>query len=80
MHTKKLVHRIKRMLEQPRDKTKRKKLCKTLKLLRDKQRDLESKLADADDAHARERLAQKIKVIRKQRSKGVALYRDMKKK
>jgi hypothetical protein len=79
MTTKKLLHRIKRMLEQPREKTKRKKLCKTIQALRQKQRDLEKKLAETDDAHARERLAQKIKVVRKQRSKGVALHRQMKK-
>jgi hypothetical protein len=79
MPRKKLLQRIKRMLEQPREKTRRKKLCKTIQQLRQKQRDLETKIAETDDAHVRERLAQKIKVIRKQRSKGVALYRQMKK-
>jgi hypothetical protein len=78
MTTDKLIDRIKGLLKQPPEKTKLKKLRKTVKALKEKQQHLEKKLADTEGKHERQRIEQKIKVLRKQRSKGCELYRVLK--
>jgi peptide subunit release factor 1 (eRF1) len=78
MKTTRLIHKIQDLMKQPPEETPRKKLCRTLKVLKSKQKDLEKKLKRTEGRHARQRLKQKIEVLRTQRRKGVELYRLLK--
>lgn len=78
MTTGKLLDRVKALLADPPKKSKLKKLRKALKDLKEKQKDLERKLEKVDGKHERQRIEQKIKVLRKQRAKGCELYRTLK--
>ena len=78
MKTKKLVEKFQKLVSQPPEETPRKKLCKTIRALKKKQRELEGKLRLTEGKHSRQRLEQKIEVLRAQRRKGVALYKQLK--
>lgn len=78
MKTQKMIGKLRALLSRPADDTPRKKICKAIKLLKDKQRELEDRLAHTEGRHARHRLEQKIQVIRAQRLKGQQRYREMK--
>jgi hypothetical protein len=78
MTTGKLVERIKSLLADPPEKSKLKKLRKTVRALKEKQKHLEKKLEKASGKHERHRIEHKIKVLRKQRAKGYELYRTLK--
>lgn len=78
MTTGKLVERIRSLLADPPKKSKLKKLRKTVRALKEKQKHLEKKLEKVSGKHERQRIEQKIKVLRKQRAKGCELYRTLK--
>lgn len=78
MKTKSLLDRLHKLLQRPPEKARLKKLRKTIKALKEKQKDLEDQLERADGSHARKRLQQKIAVLRAQRKKGAAVYRELK--
>ncbi|MCB1789104.1 MAG: hypothetical protein KDJ27_05995 [Gammaproteobacteria bacterium] len=78
MKTEKLIHRIQKLLQRAPEETKLKKLHKTIKALRNKQKDLEQKLKRTQGKHARQRLQQKIDVLYVQRRKGIEVYRQLK--
>lgn len=78
MKTKKLVARIQRLLAGPPAETQIKKLRKTIKALKEKQELLEDKLKRTRGKHERQRLQQKIDVVKAQRRKGAEVYRQLK--
>lgn len=78
MKTMKLIERIQKLLGRPPEETKLKKLRKTIRLLKDKQDELEKALKHSHSKHARQRLQQKIDVLRAQRQKGAETYRMLK--
>ena len=78
MKTKKLIARIRKLLRRPPEETKLKKLRKTIRALKEKQKELEERLKHTSGKHARERIEQKIDVLRSQRHKGVRVYRELK--
>lgn len=55
-----------------------KKLRKVLKALKEKQATLQVKLENASGDHERRKIEQQIEVIRRQREKGVEVYKTMK--
>lgn len=77
MKTNKLIKRLKGLMQGAPKETPRKKLRKTVKALREKQRDLEKKLQRIEGKHARRRLKRKIDVLRAQRRKGTTLYKSL---
>ncbi|MCB1787594.1 MAG: hypothetical protein H6955_05770 [Chromatiaceae bacterium] len=78
MKTTKLVARVRKLLSRPPQDTKLKKLRKTVKALKKKQEELEDKLKRTRGKDARQRLRQKIDVLRAQRQKGAEVYRRLK--
>ncbi len=78
MKTIKLIEKLQQLMQGAPKETPRKKLCKTVKALRGKQRKLEKKLQHTEGKHARQRLKHKIGVLRAQRRKGMALYKSLK--
>jgi hypothetical protein len=78
MSTGKLLDRLKAWLDDPPEKSRLKQLRRTVKALKQKQRELEVRLDKTEGKHARHRLEHKIRVLKKQRSKGAALYRELK--
>jgi len=78
MKTAKLVSRIQKLLQRPLEETKIKKLRKTIKALKEKQKDLEGRLKRTHDKHDRKRLQQKIEVLKAQRLKGAEVYHRLK--
>ena len=78
MKTTKLIARVQKLLQRPPEETKLKKLRKTVKALKQKQEDLEDKLKHTRSKPARERLQQKIDVLKAQRRKGAEVYRRLK--
>ena len=78
MKTTKLLKRIGAMLSQSPEATKRRQLHKTIKELKRKQKDLEDRLKDADGKQERRHIQQKIDILRAQRRKGAALYKELK--
>lgn len=78
MKTSKLVDRIQEIISAPRKDTKLKKLYKTVKALKKKQRRLEAELKETSGKRARQHLRQKIDVLRVQRRKGCKVYRAIK--
>jgi hypothetical protein len=78
MKTQKLIDKLRGLLSRPDEDTPRKKICKTLRELKQAQRALEAQLELTDSKHARHRLAQKIAVLRAQRLKGQQRYRELK--
>jgi hypothetical protein len=79
MKTMKLLDRLQRLLAVPADETPLKKLRKTVRALKDKQKKLEESLSHAKGVHARQRLEQKIQVVKAQRRKGAERYQTLKK-
>ena len=80
MKTTKLIDKFQKLISKGPEETPTKKLCKTVKALKDKQKDLENRLKRTEGKHARQRLRQKIQVLKAQRRKGVELYRSLKAK
>lgn len=78
MKTTKLMARVQKLLQLPPEETKLKKLRKTIKALKEKQEELEEKLKRTRGKHSRERLQQKIDVLRAQRRKGAETYHRLK--
>jgi FtsZ-binding cell division protein ZapB len=78
MKTMKLLARLNDLIAKPPDETPLKKLRKTVRALKDKQAELESRLKSTGGRHSRERIEQKIKVIKAQRRKGAERYRALK--
>ena len=78
MKTMKLIEKLGKLMQRPPEEAKLKKLRKTIKALKDKQEELEEKLKRTRGKHSRERLQQKIDVLRAQRRKGADLYRELK--
>ena len=78
MKTMKLIGKFQKLVSKAPKETPIKKLCKTIKALKHKQKDLESRLKRTEGKHARDRLRQKIDVLRAQRRKGVDLYKTLK--
>ncbi|QID19143.1 hypothetical protein G3580_16865 [Nitrogeniibacter mangrovi] len=75
MKTRKLIGRLRLWMTGPPAETPRRKLRKALRELKARQRALEAELERTDGLHARQRLRQKIEVLRAQRQKGVRRYR-----
>jgi len=78
MKTMKLVAKIQELLQRPAEETKIRKLRKTIKALKDKQKELEHKLKRTHGKHDRQRLEQKIAVLKAQRLKGAEVYYRLK--
>jgi len=78
MKTHKLIGRLRALMQRPSEDTPRKKICSALRVLKNKQRELEARLEQTEGAHARQRLKQKIQVLRVQRLKGHRRYKEMK--
>jgi len=75
----KLIARLRALMSGPADRTPRRKICQALRQLKQKQRELEARLEQVEGQHARQRLKQKIEVLRAQRIKGQQRYREIKK-
>jgi FtsZ-binding cell division protein ZapB len=78
MKTMKLIDKINRLIEKPAAETPLKKLRKTVRALKEKQTDLEARLKHEKGQHSRDRLEQKIDVLKAQRRKGAEKYRKLK--
>lgn len=78
MKTMKLLAKLNDLIARPPDETPLKKLRKTVRALKEKQAELESRLKDTKGQHSRDRLEQKIKVLKAQRRKGAERYRTLK--
>lgn len=78
MKTRKWIGKLQALLGTPAEETPRKKMGKALKALKARQRELEARLAQTEGNHARQRLQQKIDVLRAQRRKGLRRYREIK--
>jgi type II secretory pathway component PulF len=80
MKRKKLLKKLNKLMGvgEDADKEQIKKLHKVLKILKEKQANLQEKLDSAQDDHERRKIKQKIEVIQRQRKKGVEVYRAMK--
>jgi len=79
MKLKKLLDRITELTTAGRDiQLEQHKLLKTtLKQLRDKCRELEKSINDEDDEGIRRELEEKLNIVSKQRSKGLALLKEL---
>ena len=80
MKTTKLIDKFQRLVSKAPEETPSRKLCKTIKALKNKQKDLEDRLKRTEGKHARQRLKQKIDVLKAQRRKGAELYKSLKAK
>jgi hypothetical protein len=78
MKTMNLIDKLNRLMAEPARDTPLKKLRKTVRALRQKQKDLEETLRHTKGRHARQRVEQKIQVLRAQRRKGAERYRALK--
>lgn len=78
MKSSKLIDQIQKLLQRSPEKAKKKKLCQTIKALGKKQKELEKKLKRTEGKRDRQRLKQKIEVLRVQRRKGLEFYRQIK--
>ena len=82
MKSKKLSEKLNKLtgLGEDADKEEIKKLRKVLRALKDKQDHLEEKLEEAQGEHQRRKIQQQLEVIKRQREKGVDVYRSLKAK
>ena len=80
MTRKKLLKKLQSLLDKSDDARKQdiKKLHKVVKELKQKQKHLEHRLEDTEDEKERSKLSQNIEVVKLQRKKGVAVYRQLK--
>jgi hypothetical protein len=80
MKTAKLLDKLGRLIESPEelDKQRLKKLRKLVQELKDKQKKLEKELQEEDDEETRHRIQRSIEVVRTQRKKGAAVYKEIK--
>jgi FtsZ-binding cell division protein ZapB len=78
MKTMKLLDKLNDLIARPPAETPLKKLRKTVRALKEKQAELEESLKQTKGHHSRERLEQKIQVIKAQRRKGAERYRALK--
>ena len=76
----KLLKKLQSLLDQADDAKKKdiKKLHKVVKELKNKQKDLEHRLEGTADDKERSRIRKDIEVIKLQRRKGAAVYRQLK--
>ncbi len=78
MKTTRLIEKFQKLVSKSPEETPIKKLHKTVKALKNKQKELEMRLKRTEDKHVRQRLKQKIDVLRVQRRKGIDLYKTLK--
>lgn len=80
MKREKLLRKLQFLLDKSSDADQKEieKLHKVVKQLKHKQKDLEHRLEDVADEAEQRKLRQDIQVIRLQRKKGAALYRQLK--
>jgi hypothetical protein len=80
MKRKKLLEKLGTLLAKGTDANKDEvaKLREVLKALKSKQTDLQDKLEDAHGDHERRKIRKQIEVIRRQREKGVEVYKSIK--
>ena len=79
MKTTRLIDKINKLISKPAKDTPLKKLRKTIRALKAKQKKLEAELKRTSGKHAKGRLVQKIRVLRAQRKKGAERYFGLKK-
>ena len=82
MKSKKLLENLNKLtgLGEDADKKEIKKLRKVLRALKEKQDHLEEKLEEARGEHERRKIQQQLEVIKRQREKGIDVYRSLKAK
>jgi acyl-[acyl carrier protein]--UDP-N-acetylglucosamine O-acyltransferase len=82
LKSKKLLEKLNKLtgLGEDADKKEIKKLRKVLRALKEKQGHLEEKLEDARGEHERRKIQQQLEVIKRQREKGIDVYRSLKAK
>jgi hypothetical protein len=80
MKTAKLLDKLGRLVESPQDldRDRLKKLRKLVRELKDKQKKLEKELRKETDEEARHHIQRSIEVVRTQREKGAAVYKEIK--
>ncbi len=80
MKRKKLLEKLNTLLSASNkpDAEQVRKLRKVLKALKEKQNHLQAELAEAEGEHERRKLTNQIEVIRRQREKGVEVYKSIK--
>ena len=78
MKTTTLIEKLNKLISVPAEETPLKKLRKTIRALKAKQKKLEAELKKTSGKHARARLSQKIRVLRAQRKKGAERYFSLK--
>ncbi len=78
MKTREMIERLRALLRGPAQDTPRKAICKALKALKARQRELELRLEHTEGKRARQRLKQKIGVLKAQRKKGQLRYKEIK--
>ncbi len=80
MKSKKLLEKLNKLsgLGDDADKKEIKKLRKVLHALKDKQEHLKEKLETAEGEHERRKIQQQLEVIKRQREKGVDVYKNLK--
>ena len=81
MKTKKLLNKLQGILSAKRHKQLEKysSLKKVLDALRNEKRRLESKLEDANDEETRHEIMSRLKIVSKQRKKGLTVLKELKK-
>ncbi len=79
MKRKKLLHKLQVLLSEDDDHKKKDidKLRKVIKQLHDKQKELEHKLEELPEGEEQSKVRKHIEVIRLQRQKGAAVYREL---
>lgn len=76
-----LLDELRRFFNQKlrKQEAKRKQLKIILKKLKKEQSDLRNKLSKARDSSSKSQLERKIRILHKQRKKGIALHRELRK-
>lgn len=82
MKSRKLLEKLNKLvgLGEGADKEEIKKLRKVLHALKDKQEKLKEKLEETQDEEERRKIQQRLEVIKRQREKGVDVYKSLKAK
>jgi acyl-[acyl carrier protein]--UDP-N-acetylglucosamine O-acyltransferase len=80
--SRKLLEKLNKLvgLGEGADKEEIKKLRKVLHALKDKQEKLKEKLEETQDEEERRKIQQRLEVIKRQREKGVDVYKSLKAK
>ena len=82
MKSRKLLEKLNKLigLGEGADREEIKKLRKVLQALKDKQEKLKEKLEETQDEEERRKIQQRLEVIKRQREKGVDVYKSLKAK